>query len=152
MVRPILDYASTVWDPADGDTGDKTALEKVQRRAARYVHNNFTDRTPGCVTSMMNTLGWEPLATRRTINRLAMLYRMVNKQLDINTTTILKSSDARTRGRAKLFQEHSQHPALYNNFFPRTIRQWNSLPTSITDSPSLDMFKAGLGNCHGLLQ
>jgi hypothetical protein len=28
-------------------------LEKVQKRAARFVFNNYTDRTPGCVTKMV---------------------------------------------------------------------------------------------------
>ena len=38
MVRPVLDYASTVWDPHH--QGDIKILEQVQQRAARYVYNN----------------------------------------------------------------------------------------------------------------
>ena len=145
LVRPILEYASTVWDPADRDAGDIAALEKVQRRAARYAQNNYIDRYPGCVTGMLNSLGWEPLSNRRYSNRLIMLYRMQSNQLDIDTSDLLKKADCRTRGNSRLYQDHSQQPVLHNNFFPRTIRQWNNLPTSLTDSPSLDHFKAGLG-------
>ena len=40
-------------------------LEKVQRRAARYVTNNYTDRSPGTVTSMLEYLKWKSLEHRK---------------------------------------------------------------------------------------
>jgi hypothetical protein len=46
----------TVWDPTS--QGKIKALENIQRRAARFVTNNYTDRTPGCVTNMITSLGW----------------------------------------------------------------------------------------------
>ena len=39
MVRPHLEYASDVWDPHY--VGDIMELEKVQRRAARWVLNDY---------------------------------------------------------------------------------------------------------------
>ena len=59
MVRPTMEYASTSWDPYK--TEDVNCLDKVQRRAARYARNNYTERTPGCVTAMVSSLGWESL-------------------------------------------------------------------------------------------
>ena len=56
VVRPVLEYSSTVWDPHQ--TSDIHNLEQVQRKAARFVHRNYTERTPGCVTSMIQSLGW----------------------------------------------------------------------------------------------
>jgi hypothetical protein len=53
-------------------------LEKVQKRAARFVFNNYTDRTPGCVTKMVESLKWEKLEERRKSNRLCMLYKIKN--------------------------------------------------------------------------
>ena len=38
MVRPIMEYASAVWDPFY--VKDIQQLEKVQRRAARWVLND----------------------------------------------------------------------------------------------------------------
>jgi hypothetical protein len=38
-------YASSVWDPTNRKKIGN--LEKVQKRAARFVFNNYTDRTPG---------------------------------------------------------------------------------------------------------
>ena len=124
----------------------------VQRRAARYVFNNYTDRTPGCVTSMLVNLKWEPLAERRATNRLLMLFKIQNGLVDINATNLLKKSDRRTRGAEKLFQEHAKHAVLHNSFFPRTIRQWNKLPSALTETPSLEHFKAGLTGCRLDLQ
>jgi hypothetical protein len=39
-------------------------LEAIQRRAARFVYNNFYDREPGVVTSMISRLQWESLEWR----------------------------------------------------------------------------------------
>ena len=74
IVRPSLDYASSIWDPHLEK--DKESLEKVQRQAARYVFNNYTDRTPGTVTTMLTNLNWESLERRRRIQRLLMLYKI----------------------------------------------------------------------------
>ena len=59
IVRPTIEYAATVWDPTS--QSKIKALENIQRRAARFVTNNYTDRTPGCVTNMITSLGWQSL-------------------------------------------------------------------------------------------
>ena len=67
MVRPTMEYASSSWDPYK--TEDADYLDKVQRCAARYACNNYTKRTQGCVTAMVNLLGWETLQDRRKMQR-----------------------------------------------------------------------------------
>ena len=57
LVRPVMEYASCVWDPYT--TSNTRKLEMVQRRAARFVKGDY-GRTSS-VTSMMNELGWETL-------------------------------------------------------------------------------------------
>ena len=150
MVRPILEYASTVWDPAEGNTGDASLLERVQRRAARFVFNNYSDRNPGCVTDMLHRLELEPLSDRRANNRLSMLYRFLNTPELNASIDFIRRSDQRTRNRNRLYQDHSQHPALHNSFFPRTIREWNKLPAGLTGAPSVESFKANLGSTSSL--
>ena len=39
LVRPIVEYASAIWDPFTEDTIRK--LEMVQRRAARMVYADY---------------------------------------------------------------------------------------------------------------
>jgi hypothetical protein len=56
MVRPTLEYASTCWDPHSKDLIED--IEQVQKRAARFVYNNYRSKEPGCVTNMLETLNW----------------------------------------------------------------------------------------------
>ena len=64
MVRPQLEYASDVWDPHQ--TGDIVELEKIQRRAARWVMNDYGRLSS--VTSMLNQLSWPTLQTHRKLS------------------------------------------------------------------------------------
>ena len=45
MVRPTLEYASTVWDPYHNH--QIATLERVQRRAARFVTSSYRYYVPG---------------------------------------------------------------------------------------------------------
>ena len=49
LVRPHLEYACSIWDPAD--TKNTREIEKVQRRAARFVKNCYDKKES--VTSML---------------------------------------------------------------------------------------------------
>ncbi len=142
MVRPALEYASTVWDPHLQK--DVKTLEQVQRRAARYVTKDYTSKTPGCVTAMVHNLHWDSLEDRRRNNRLVMLYKIQNNLVDINSTTFIQQSDSRTRGAQRLFQERIADVTQYHSYFPRTIRDWNQLPTSTSSSATLEAFKTNL--------
>ena len=82
MVRPAVEYASTIWDPTK--QAKIKAIEQVQKRAARFVNNNYTDRTPGCVTKMVTSLKWESLEDRRKQNRLCMLFKIQHDLIDID--------------------------------------------------------------------
>ena len=54
LVRPSIEYASAVWDPFSKN--QISQLDSVQRRAARFVSNNFQDREPGAATSIISNL------------------------------------------------------------------------------------------------
>ena len=142
MVRPILEYASPVWDPYQQT--DIKALEQVQRRAARYVFNDYSTRTPGCVTKMLDDLEWEPLEVRRRHDRLSMFYRMQHNLIDIPANRYLSSSDSRTRGTVKFFQERISDTTYSNSFYPRTAREWDKLPSRVVSAASLEDFRSSL--------
>ena len=134
MVRPVMEYSSAIWDPTLQT--QITALEQVQRRAARCVCNDFTSRTPGCVTKMLNDLHWEPLEVRRRHDRLSMLYKIQHNLVDIPTDRYLRVSDSRIRGPAKFFQGRITDTAYSNSFFPRTVRDWNRLSGEVVSVTS----------------
>ena len=52
-----MEYCSAVRDPYE--KGDTETLEKVQRRAARFVKGNY--RQQSSVTQMIKELGWQSL-------------------------------------------------------------------------------------------
>ena len=68
MVRPILEYASTVWDPHTQDNVHK--IKMVQRRAARFVKNQY-DRNSS-VTEMLRSLQRQTLRERRAKTKVIL--------------------------------------------------------------------------------
>ena len=53
LVRPHLEYASSVWDPHLQK--HIYQIERVQRRAARFIKHEYS-RDPGIVTSILQEL------------------------------------------------------------------------------------------------
>ncbi|KAL8575235.1 hypothetical protein ACOMHN_042356 [Nucella lapillus] len=128
---------------------DINKLERVQRRAARYATNTYMEQAPGTVTTLLQDLRWDTLENRRSSTRLQMLYKINNKLVDLNKSHFYRQADGRTRGN-RIYQERVNHPAHFNSFFPRTLRQWNTLPPSATSAPSLETFRARIGcSPHG---
>ena len=70
LVRPLVEYASTVWDPHAQKNTKK--VEMVKRRADRYVKNRH--RNKSSVIDMLSTMNLRSLEDRRRDARLFMLY------------------------------------------------------------------------------
>ena len=69
LVRPQIEYFSEVWNPCE--KGNTETLEKVQRRAARFVKGDYHQQSS--VTQMIKNLGWQSLKERRAVNRLTLI-------------------------------------------------------------------------------
>ncbi|XP_052818036.1 uncharacterized protein LOC128244061 [Mya arenaria] len=138
MVRPSLENAATGWDPHQQN--NIKAIEQVQRRAAHFVFNDCSTKTPGCVSNMIKDLNWESIEQRRKHSRLSMMYKIRNNLVDINADRYLQSGDARTRGQHRLFQRITDQ-VLANSFFPRTVREWNLFPASTVSATTIDAFR-----------
>ena len=59
LVRPVLEYGSTCWDPCR--EGQINALDRVQKKAVQCTNHT-------------KDFDWETLAQRRTIARLCALF------------------------------------------------------------------------------
>ena len=81
LVRPLVEYASPVWDPHQTDI---RKLESVQRRAARFVLSSQHNRSS--VTAMIQRLDWRSLEDRRRDARLTMLYKIDRELVAISKT------------------------------------------------------------------
>jgi len=146
LVRPQLEYASSIWDPPRNQLHDSGRLsglaqkvEMVQRRAARFVSRRYHNTSS--VSDMLDTLGWPTLAERRRTNRLTMFYKISNNLVAIPSSDLIPAPN-RTRGHSKRYQPIRASVNCYaNSFFPRTIPEWNSLPESVVASDTLSQFK-----------
>ena len=143
MVRPILEYASTSWDPHSKTNIEK--IEAVQRRAARFVYGDY--KTTSSPSQMIADLGWETLCHRRANAKLVMMYRITYGLIDIPGPAFLHPSTLRTRGNTlRYLVPYSRTDAYRHSFFPSAIRLWNQLPECVVITPTLDAFKLGLAS------
>ena len=131
-VCPILEYDSPVWDPQSILLQDE--LEKVQKRAARFITGNYINET-GSMTGILEQLKWELLKKRRKDSRLKMLYKGLKGAASIPTNDLVPPI-RRTRNYHSLaFQTPLAGTDIYKfSFLPQTTRDWNSLTDSLVSA------------------
>ena len=133
IVRPSLEYSSTVWDPYTAQNSKR--IEMVQRRAARWVTGRFHNTSS--VQNMLDQLGWRTLADRRADYRLAMLYKIRH-----GLVAVPLGSFCRLQRNCIHFQPILARTQYFQySFFPRTIMDWNNLPPDILTSETVASFK-----------
>jgi hypothetical protein len=94
---------------------------------------------------MVQNLGWQPLQQRRYNNRLITMCKIIHELVDVQTD-VIRTGDSRTRGSNRLYQPVAQKDVYKFSFFPRTIREWNLLPASVTDADKLEEFRGRIQN------
>lgn len=139
LVRPTMEYACTTWDPYQQN--NRHSLEMVQRRAARYVRNRYHNTSS--VTEMLHQLQWTSLEARRRQARLVLLYKISNNLVKIDPTSKLIPPKRLSRNmHDRSFQIPASSTTLRReSFYPRTIREWNSLPANVVTAENLETFK-----------
>ena len=110
--------------------------------------NSYRYHNTSSVTEMLDHLNWETLESRRTKAQLTMMFRIVNRLVDVPLEQYLTPSSSRTRAyHSYKFRQISASTSYYqNSFSPSTIITWNSLPSAIAEAPDLVSFKQGLSN------
>jgi hypothetical protein len=144
LVRPLLEYAPTVWDPHTQQ--DIRRIEMVQRKAARYVLNQYGNRSS--VGDMLKSLNWPRLEKRRKFMRLCMLYKATNNLVDMPShheqlQCSIRSSGRTNNSKAFLIPDTPQG-YVKESFYPKSIRDWNNLPEDVVSATSLNTFKSRL--------
>jgi len=138
LVHPILEYASTVWDPYTIKDSDQ--LEKVQRSAAQWVCSNYDWKYS--VTSLLENLQWPTLEHRRKVANLITLYKSI---YNLTALKIPPYYSITTRSTRRCHDMHNVLPTLSTDsykfsYFPFKISDWNNLPTKIIESNCLELF------------
>ena len=106
-MRPILEYASPVWDPHGIVIQEE--LEKVQNRAARFVTGNYNFET-GSMTSIIEQLGWESLHKICKGSKLILLFKGLKGRASIPCDD-LQPANRRSR---------NQHPMAFQVPYARS--------------------------------
>ena len=141
LVRPILEYASSVWDPWTKTNIDK--IEAIQRRSARFVKSDYS--TYSSVDQMLESLKWDTLRERRARAKVIIMYRIMKEQIAIPKELLTATNTTRGRGHNKrLLLPYSRTDIHQHSFIPDSIRLWNKLSQKLVDTPSLEGFRNGV--------
>ncbi len=160
FVRPVLEYASTVWNPSLnrrstlGCLSSIDKLESVQRLFTRRLFWRCDLPASYSYLQRLHFLSLEPLQLRRLKFDLCMTYKICNGLvlLSDDASAFFERSDLRVRGNSCRFRlPHCRTDVRSNVFSQRVIPVWNVLPDQVVRSPSLSSFKQQLFLCHDLL-
>ena len=140
LVRPQLQYAAPIWNPYHKLQIQE--VEKVQRTAARWACRRW--RNTSNVGHMLDELEWPSLEARRE-QSLTFFYKIHSGTVSIDKDKFLTPAPNLQRTRASHDLQYTRYfaysDALKNSFFPRTIPLWNSLPSSVVSSKTIEEFK-----------
>ena len=118
LIRPILEYAASVWDPFLAS--HTHLIESVQRRAARFICNNYNWESS--VTNMLNELNLPDLRLRRKIARLSLLFKMDSGVIPLVLPSDVIRKEIRRTDNSKSYSLIAcrSHP-YYGSFFQKQL-------------------------------
>ena len=119
-VRPIIEYASCVWNPSSVDS--TKLLDSVQRLAIRFIRNNFSRRYS--FTLLSNGIDLDSLSFRRNLTDLTMVFKILRNEIFLSKDEFFSSFSSRkvTRGHnSKLFKPQCSVNSFRDSFSFRII-------------------------------
>ena len=137
LVRPHLEYASSIWHPHRKLLIKE--LESVQRRGTKLIpllkHLSCKER--------LQHLKLPLLTYRRSRGDLIEAFKIFHHySSDPSEVLHLHHSSSSTRGHPfKLHNDRNLTSLRSNSFSQRIVNNWNSLPDNIINSPSTNTFK-----------
>ena len=139
LVRPKIEYACAVWDPHHQNHINN--IEKVQKRAARFVTNNYKMES-GNTKINLDSLGWPSLEERRLQTKLTTLQKSRLGLIDLPTDHLtLKNRQTRLGGDGPTYQRlFSKIDSHIYSFYPHTTLLWNQLPSEVRLGDNIEAF------------
>ena len=126
IIRPILEYASVVWNPIMKKDIDQ--LEKVQKRCLRLCPTEISLPT---------------LAERRRQIDVVETFKFLNGKYKTASSTFFELPHREgLRGHShKIFKKDAKTEVAKQFFGNRVVNEWNSLPQDVISAPSVSTFK-----------
>ena len=139
--RSVLENCSPVWSPYL--VTEIAALEKVQRRATKFILNDFSDISyrDRCIN-----LSLLPLSFRREIHDLCFLFNCIHGKVNCNFSNFINLVDTSTGLRSAQKGILLKIPCVkttifFNSYFNRIGKTLNISPDSIRASRNINIFK-----------
>jgi len=139
-----MEHCVQAWSPYLKK--DVKTFEKVQRSASKLVpalrNLSYEDR--------LKKIGILPLEQRRFRGDLIETNKILHGIENIDREIFFERAKlAMLRGNSlKLFKKRSRLSVRNNFYSQRVIDDWNTLPNTIVEAPSLNSFKARLDMLH----
>ena len=139
LVRPHLEYAVQFWSPSLRK--DISRLERVQARATKLIpsirHKSYPER--------LEELDLFSLESRRLRGQLIEVFKILRGFDNVDYRNLFELSEGVTRNHGYKLELKRYHRDLCGNFFTYSIcDKWNSLPTDVVNSDSVEQFKSRL--------
>ena len=138
MVRPHLENGNIILGRHYIE--DMKAIERVQKRATRFVRNikelSYSKR--------LESLKLPSLAYRRKRGDMIMVYKIMTGKININSEDLFTSNERESRGHSLKIAKNkraSKNPRC-QAFSVRTINDWNSLPSKVVRAKTTNEFKS----------
>ena len=144
VVRPILEYASPVWDSCT--KAEALALERLQLSVARAIVKK--GRRVASNSAVLEMIGWPTLAWRRRRLKLVLLWKLMHGHgppaLRAQLPTCVSVRAKQSLRRDTLAMPLCRTQRRLQSFLPSTVALWNSLPSSVLSCISLSSFLVSL--------
>jgi hypothetical protein len=135
LCRPVLEYADTLWDPADNSTAEE--IELTQSKAIRFVKGIKGRRG---ITDARSQLELQPLKDRRKNHRLSLLMRILSDEENHEALTYAYDEVINNRANATMVTRaatrgeptaiFASSKLYHNSFLPRTVRDLRLGPSN----------------------
>jgi hypothetical protein len=137
-VRPILEYASSVWSPHL--LKHINAIERVQKNFTKRIATLSEMTYP----ERLAAVELEPLELRRLKADLILYFKCFNNLVALPSDNYFVVSDftSQTRtGGDRIIQSCCNTNRYQNEFFNRCVKCWNILPANVVAADSVQRFK-----------
>ena len=141
-IMPVLDYCSLVWSTCSRENIHR--IERLLKSAARVILDaSYNERS----SDLFNTLGWKTFEERLKQKRAQMVYKSLHgftptymNEMFLYTNSI-HDHGLRSSSTFSLHMQRGTTELHKKRFSYIGAKQWNELPPSIRQAPTLRNFK-----------